>query len=232
MLNEQIDVDGRRGRRERKAAETRERIFRAAIELFAERGLANVTVEQITERADVGKGTFFNYFENKEAVLAEFGANQVERLNAAVERGEITGTARERVERVLEVLASHPQLTPDLARSLFVTALSRDQLTETEGPRIWHIERLLAEIVEEGQAQGEFCAGTPPKDVAPFLLGIHFLAMLRWCTGFTEQSLPEITSEFLRQALDGLAAWPARRMKDEGAPAEPVMAAAKGRLAP
>ena len=58
------------GRRQRRAAETRLRLFRSALLLFAERGFPNVTVEDITEAADVGKGTFFNYFETKDHVLA------------------------------------------------------------------------------------------------------------------------------------------------------------------
>ena len=57
------------GRRERRAAETRLRLFRCALQLFAQRGFPNVTVEDITEAADVGKGTFFNYFESKDDVL-------------------------------------------------------------------------------------------------------------------------------------------------------------------
>ena len=57
-------------RRERRAAETRVRLFRCALQLFAERGFPNVTVEDITEAADVGKGTFFNYFESKDDVLS------------------------------------------------------------------------------------------------------------------------------------------------------------------
>ncbi len=52
------------GRRQRRAAETRVRLFRCALQLFAERGFPNVTVEDITEAADVGKGTFLNYFES------------------------------------------------------------------------------------------------------------------------------------------------------------------------
>ncbi len=57
------------GRRQRRAAETRLRLFRCALQLFAQRGFPNVTVEDITEAADVGKGTFFNYFESKDHVL-------------------------------------------------------------------------------------------------------------------------------------------------------------------
>jgi len=48
-------------RRQRRSADIRERLFRAALDLFAQRGFAETTVEDITEAADVGKGTFFNY---------------------------------------------------------------------------------------------------------------------------------------------------------------------------
>ena len=61
------------GRRERQKLERRERIFDAAIALFRERGFDSVTVVQITDRADVAKGTFFNYYESKSDVLLEFG---------------------------------------------------------------------------------------------------------------------------------------------------------------
>jgi hypothetical protein len=57
------------GRRERRTVETRESLFRAALDLFARKGFTETTVEDITEAADVGKGTFFNYFPSKDHIL-------------------------------------------------------------------------------------------------------------------------------------------------------------------
>jgi len=44
--------------------------------LFRERGFHNTTVEDITNAADVGKGTFFNYFPSKEHILGVLGEVQ------------------------------------------------------------------------------------------------------------------------------------------------------------
>ena len=74
------------GRRERRAAETRVRLFRCALQLFAQRGFPNVTVEDITEAADVGKGTFFNYFESKDDVLGVMAEIQLGKVREALQQ--------------------------------------------------------------------------------------------------------------------------------------------------
>jgi len=72
-------------RRERQSVERRERLFRAALDLFARKGFAETTVEDITNAADLGKGTFFNYFPSKEHILLAFGEMQLVKLKAAFE---------------------------------------------------------------------------------------------------------------------------------------------------
>ncbi len=58
--------------RDRKKASTRERILSVACELFARRGIAAVTVEEVAAEALVGKGTVYNYFAAKEDIAGAF----------------------------------------------------------------------------------------------------------------------------------------------------------------
>lgn len=57
------------GRRERNKQDKRDRIMAAASELFRERGINDVTTQQIADRADIGTGTLFLYAKTKGELL-------------------------------------------------------------------------------------------------------------------------------------------------------------------
>jgi AcrR family transcriptional regulator len=71
--------------RERKKAETRQRIADVATLMFVERGFDNVTVSEVAEAADVSKVTVFNYFPRKEDMLFDRFPQVRELLTGAVE---------------------------------------------------------------------------------------------------------------------------------------------------
>ncbi len=52
----------------RRKRETRQRLLEAALELMADKGMEGVAINEITEKADVGFGSFYNHFESKEAI--------------------------------------------------------------------------------------------------------------------------------------------------------------------
>src|SRR5260370_5526896 len=107
------------GRRERRKAETRERLFRAAMRLFAERGFFETTTENITEAADVGLGTFFNYFPSKHHVFTVLSEKQIEKVKAACRQAEAGSRIRKALENLIHSSANKPGQIPHLTPTLF-----------------------------------------------------------------------------------------------------------------
>lgn len=70
--------------RERKRAQAKARVATVAIELFAERGYAEVSVAEICEAAEVAPRSFFRYFPAKEDVLLEPVREMADRMEAAL----------------------------------------------------------------------------------------------------------------------------------------------------
>jgi AcrR family transcriptional regulator len=58
-----------RSRAERRREDTRRRLMKATYEIIARRGLAGLVIQDITEAADVGYGSFYNHFASKDAIV-------------------------------------------------------------------------------------------------------------------------------------------------------------------
>ncbi len=74
------------GRVERRRARVRERILEAAAELTRSRGVDVVTIEDITEAADVARRTFYHYFESKNDVVVPIARARSQELNRRIDR--------------------------------------------------------------------------------------------------------------------------------------------------
>lgn len=169
------------GRRERRAQETRVRLFRCALELFAERGFSNVTVEDITEAADVGKGTFFNYFETKDHVLGVMAEIQVGKIREALLLGGKGKRAMHSVlHRLFLRLAEEPGRSPSLARAFISFFLASENVRGIIGNNLREGLKMIAEVVAAGQERGEIDPLLKKDKVARQLLQAVMGTVLLW----------------------------------------------------
>lgn len=169
------------GRRERRAAETRLRLFRCALQLVAERGFPNVTVEDITEAADVGKGTFFNYFESKDQVLGVMAEIQMGKTREALEHAKTGKRSIQSVLRhLLERIAEEPGRSPELARAVISLFVASDFNRQHVDRNMSDGRRMTAEIVELGQKRGEIDPKLKKEQVALLLQQTFMGTLVLW----------------------------------------------------
>ena len=168
-------------RRERRSAEIRERLFRAALMLFGKKGFAETTVEDITEAADVGKGTFFNYFPSKDHILLAFGEMQLGKLEAAVGEARRTNEPMSRFLRAVGVrMTQEPTRNPEIIRALLQAYLSSTPVREAMLSLQKRMLALHTELIRLGQEQGEIRKDVPAEEIAYVFRQTIFGTLLIW----------------------------------------------------
>jgi AcrR family transcriptional regulator len=137
-------------RMQRRARRTRRRLKRAALDVFAEKSVDAATVEEITEKADVGKGTLYQHFADKEEIVLTLVSEAVNHLIKAIRSYE---TEPETLEEMLEhLLNAHYRFSVE-AREEFILLFQGKLLLRLESDTMGELEepymRYLNEIEEQ-----------------------------------------------------------------------------------
>ena len=199
------------GRRERKKEETKRKIFEAAVKLFTDKGFVATTVDDLAEAADVAKGTFFNYFPRKEAIvhyLFEEWAEVGEQVAAETNR-----PAEERILDLFAMAATSFGEKRELARIVAQFALQQMCGPKPEDmPTHRRHDQIFDDIWQQGVARGEFRADVDPMQ-AHGVLGSVFVGAVTWWVGSQDgrvhpqalqYALPDIIRANMKMVFDGL----------------------------
>lgn len=169
------------GRRERKKDETRQRIVERAMELIARQGYEEVTMEQIAAAADVAKGTLYNYFPVKEAIVGAYMRTCARRAAPEVARL-VTEAAdtRERLRGLFAGVAQWQGEQRELCRHYL--AYRMPQLLESlRNPELRSgFEQNLQMIVQRGVDDGELRGDLPVATLSGYLESAYLMVMLSW----------------------------------------------------
>jgi AcrR family transcriptional regulator len=185
----------------------RDQVSRAAVELFAEKGYANTSVQEVVARAGVTKGAMYHYYRSKDDLL--FGIYermltlQQEHLDAIVARGlPTTDTLRAACIDVLETsIDALPEGTV-FFRSSHMLEPSR-QAEVTRRRRAYH--DVFAGIIARGRAEGSYRDDIPTAVlVANFFSDVHYLS--NWYSPTGPESKRQVAEQITDLFLKGIAA--------------------------
>lgn len=193
-------------RRERRKEETRQRIIQAALSLLSEKPYDEITVEDITERADVAKGTFFHYFSSKELVLSGHVENLLDEVREFLQeiRPEERDSQWEVLLEIMRYVAGQDAKTPVFVRTHLAACCSNAELRE-------HMKALGEEAISEcaqgiayGQERGEFRKDVPAEVMAYHIMQIYRMCLFEWALKDGEVPFAEVleqTLEFFKPAF-------------------------------
>ena len=150
------------GKREAGKLARRDRLYDAAVTLFREQGYENTTVDQIARRAGVAKGTFFNYFPTKDAVLRYMGAREIGRLGAASLAGGST-SAVGNLKRFMAALATGMERDRELVKLIFARGMTvPDMMCGDAGG--FSVQPTTSLLIRRAQHLGEINRDLDPDD--------------------------------------------------------------------
>jgi AcrR family transcriptional regulator len=186
-------------KRQIQAQNTRDLIYRTAIELMEQKGFQNIKVEEICKAAGVSVGSFYNCFKSKNDILSEvfrqideyFLNNVFDKLNE--------GTSVERINSYFEIYAVY-----NVERGIeFVKQLYgvHNNLFITKGR---YLQTVLKNIIEAGQENGQITKDMSSDEIVEFLFIAIRGVIYHWCLNDGQFDLVERVSQYSKRLVTSI----------------------------
>ena len=184
----------------------RERILRAAVDVFAKNGYFNAKVSEIAKAAGVADGTIYLYFDGKEDLLISIFREHTRSYLQSLERDLANVRRADEQLRIairhhLETLGRDRTLAVvsqvELRHSLkFMSLLSQQEVKD--------YLNMIRKIVEHGQSEGVFRRNLHPQMVAKSVFGILDEMVTSWVLSEKDYELASQSDGVAEFVLNGL----------------------------
>ncbi|MGH7935276.1 MAG: TetR/AcrR family transcriptional regulator [Candidatus Binataceae bacterium] len=217
MKAEDDSSDGIRlsgGRRERQRQRTRSRIIRAARALFARKGFAATTTQEIAIKADIGTGTLFNYASTKEDLLLLVFR---EEMDVVVADAFATLPPKccliDQLLHVFDSMVAYHKRDVSIAHALIMQLSAVNSAERRQDISVFMRDLIdrIAELLKAAQQRGELRRALPRRLLAHNLFSIYYRLLQAWLSQYIsyEQYAARIKPA-LELQLDGLRVQSAR----------------------
>lgn len=166
-------MDDKISLRKQKKYQARQKILQAAANRFEHLGFANTSIADLMRAANLGVGTFYNYFNSKEEVLLTLAKN----LREEVEKNILAAREVNSSSELLELCCVYTAKVIDKNRfilPLFISASEHsdkpEQISQSLSPGFGE---LFEEIILRGQRRGEFRNDMPTNIISEMIHSIY-----------------------------------------------------------
>jgi len=199
-----------KNRTQKRATRTRKRLKKAALDVFSEKSIDAATVEEITEKADVAKGTLYQHFEDKEEIVITLVDEAVDHL---IECMRSYDSPPENLEDMLEhLLSAHYDFSVNakeefmlLFQGELLLKLQSESQDELEEPYLRYLEEIESQVaaylsprIDPIKIRLLACA------VAGFVFGFFSFAMIGMTSDEVDTSIKPFRRVFVRSLCDFL----------------------------
>jgi AcrR family transcriptional regulator len=170
---------------------TRERLAKAAFTLFDERGYEQTTIDDVTERAGVGRTTFFRHYRSKEDVIFP----DHDRLLAAIRERLDTSThdtALVAVSDAVRLVLLHYLEEGELARRRYALTSKVPTLRDREIVSVARYQRLFREFISDWMGDTGRSAPLRAELMAANVVAAHNHVLRRWLRGESADPVAEV----------------------------------------
>ena len=204
--------------RERQKERRRARIYTVAIELFKRGGFQATTASDIARASNVSRGTFFNYYPYKEAVLLDYGSEVMDRLRDRAEAQLQVGTPPLTVlYEVWDLLAEENSRERDLFPPLAYEVMNPNPERARTAYQALPLSKVIELVLKPMHQAGMLRADLSLQRISNLIADTYLMVALRWSAYGTERTLQEemrmalnllLEGAVRRDALPGGPAWP------------------------
>lgn len=186
-------------KRQIQAQNTKELIYKTAIEMMEQKGFQNIKVEEICKTAGVSIGSFYNCFKTKYEILNEVFKKLDDYLLQIAPQKLEQGTAIERIFAFFEIYADYNvDKGIDFVKQLYGV---QNNLFITKGR---YLQAALRKIVEEGQNSGELTKDISPDDTVDYLFVAVRGAIYNWSLHNGDFDLVKYVSDYVKKLIKAI----------------------------
>ena len=188
----------------KKAKTTKKKIVSAAWKLFYEQGYDNTTVDDIVEESGTSKGSFYHYFEGKDALLSSLSFlfdEKTEELMPSVDPEMNSVDKLLYLNRELFGVIENTVSLELLARLFSSQLVTKGEKHLLDRKRTYY--RLLRQIVSQGQEREELTDTRTVSEIVKAYAMFERGLMYDWCLSGGEYSLVQYARQMMPLFLDG-----------------------------